>query len=279
MAIKKISVESSLSWIFGILFALTGIVFVFSAPIPGLVMLIMAGVLLPPVIKFIDQKWKVYLSKGIKIIIIIIGLIVFGATIDTSNVSNIQQAESQKEEQRVIQNKEERKKTAITELGNEEQPKNETNEQIVNEEKTETVLTTDAFSAIKKAINTTGDYEVTIWTMDDNFAKTESTPPFEIIVNTSASQIQNCFDAKNKLFNVMKAVYDNSAIKGDVSRIKFTAWGQLKASLGSQDIGFDWSTSGPSNFWKALQQYKSYEDESGVLNQRTYGVRINSNCE
>ena len=58
---KKISVGLILSWIFGVLFALTGIVSVFSEPIPGLVMLIMAAVLLPPVSKLVDQKRKIYL--------------------------------------------------------------------------------------------------------------------------------------------------------------------------------------------------------------------------
>ena len=116
---KKITVGLILSWIFGVLFALTGIVSVFSEPIPGLVMLIMAAVLLPPVTKLVDQKWKFHLSRGMKVVVIIIGFIIFGATIDTSNVSTTQQTEPQKEEQ----------------------PQTETNEQATNEEKTETIPT------------------------------------------------------------------------------------------------------------------------------------------
>lgn len=118
---KKITVGLILSWIFGVLFALTGIVSVFSELIPGLVMLIMAAVLLPPLTKLVDQKWKFHLSKGMKIIVIIIGFIIFGATIDTFNVSTIQQDEQPKEEQL----------------------KTETNKQAVNEEKTETIPTPD----------------------------------------------------------------------------------------------------------------------------------------
>lgn len=118
---KKITVGLALSWIFGILFALTGIIFVFSEPIPGLVMLIMAAVLLPPVTKLVDQKWKFHLSSGMKIVAIILGLIIFGATVDTSNVSTTQQSEPQKEEQ----------------------PQTETNEQTTNEEKTEIISTSD----------------------------------------------------------------------------------------------------------------------------------------
>lgn len=138
---KKISVGLILSWIFGVLFALTGIISVFSEPIPGLVMLIMAAALLPPVTKLVDQKWKFHLSSGMKIVVIIIGLIIFGATIDTSNVSTTQQAEQQKEEQQATQNEDVVNETATTEQVNEEQPKTETNEQVANDEKTEIIPT------------------------------------------------------------------------------------------------------------------------------------------
>jgi hypothetical protein len=119
---KKISVGLILSWIFGVLFALTGIVSIFSEPIPGLVMLIMATVLLPPVTKLVDQKWKFHLSSGMKIVVIIIGFIIFGATIDTSNISTTQQAEPQKEEKQTTQNEDEVNETGTTEQGIEEQP-------------------------------------------------------------------------------------------------------------------------------------------------------------
>ena len=136
---KKISVGLILSWIFGVLFALTGIVSVFSEPIPGLVMLIMAAVLLPPVTKLVDQKWKFHLSKGMKIGVIIIGLIIFSATIDTTDVSTTQQAETRKEEQQTTQNEEVVNETDTTEQVNEEQPQTEIDEQATNEEKTEPI--------------------------------------------------------------------------------------------------------------------------------------------
>jgi len=134
---KKITVGLILSWIFGLLFALTGIVSVFSEPIPGLVMLVMATVLLPPVTRLVDQKWKFHLSKGMKIAVIIIGLIIFGATVDTSNVSTTQKSEASKEEQQILNNE------TITEEAREEQPQTETNAQANNEEKTETIPTSD----------------------------------------------------------------------------------------------------------------------------------------
>ena len=126
---KKITVGLILSWIFGILFALTGIIAVFSEPIPGIVMLIMAAVLLPPVNKLVDKKWKFHLSGGIKIVVIIIGFIIFGSTIDTSNTAKQQnnQPQIQQEQEQSASNTEQQKdeakpteKTAITPISNEE---------------------------------------------------------------------------------------------------------------------------------------------------------------
>jgi len=137
---KKISVGLILSWIFGVLFALTGIVSVFSELIPGLVMLIMAAVLLPPVTKLVDQKWKFHLSGGIKVIVIIVGLIIFGSTINTSSTAKQQnnQPQVQQEQEQSVSNidqqKEEIKPT-------EEQPKPANNKQPAKTEKTETIPT------------------------------------------------------------------------------------------------------------------------------------------
>jgi len=99
---KKITVGLIFSWIFGILFALIGITSVFSEQIPGIVMLVMAAVLLPPVNKLVDEKWKFHLSGGIKIVLIIIGFVIFESTIKTpesikqqDNQLQIQQSQEQ----------------------------------------------------------------------------------------------------------------------------------------------------------------------------------------
>lgn len=91
---EKITIGLILSWICGVLFALTGIISVFSEPIQGLVMLIIAAFLLPPFTKLLYQKWKFHLSGAMKIVLIIIGFIFFGETIAPSNISNMQQAEN-----------------------------------------------------------------------------------------------------------------------------------------------------------------------------------------
>src|SRR3989339_2069689 len=134
---KKITVGLILGWIFGILFALIGIIAVFSEPIPGIVMLIMSAVLLPPVNKLVDEKWKFHLSGGMKVVVIIIGFIIFGSTIDTSKQQNSQSPVQQ--EQPV--SKTEQKKDEIKPT--EEQPKTASNEKPVETKKTEIIPTPD----------------------------------------------------------------------------------------------------------------------------------------
>lgn len=137
----------------------------------------------------------------------------------------------------------------------------------------------DIIASIQNILSPTGKYEVTIWTLDGDFAKPDSKPPFDIIINTSAGQIQDCFAAKNIMFELIKTAYTNDQIKDKIARVQFTAWGQLKASLGSKDTGFDWNESGSSNFWKVLQQYNPNVDETSPIDQRTFGQRINKNCQ
>lgn len=97
---KKITIGLILSWIFGILFALIGIGFVFSELIPGLAMLVMAAVLLPPVNKLIENRWNFRLSKGIKIIVLTICFITWGVMINTSETPHERKTKPQKAEQR-----------------------------------------------------------------------------------------------------------------------------------------------------------------------------------
>lgn len=121
---KKITVGLIVSWIFGILFALTGFISVFSEPIPGIVMLIMGAVLLPPVNKFVDEKWKFHLSGGMKAVVLIIGFIIFGSTVDTSKQQSNQAPAQQEQSVSTTEQKKdeikptEDKKTLILDLPN-----------------------------------------------------------------------------------------------------------------------------------------------------------------
>jgi hypothetical protein len=144
---KKITVGLILSWIFGILFALTGIISVFSEPIPGIVMLIMAAVLLPPVNKFVDEKWKFHLSGGMKVVVLIIGFIIFGSTVDTSKQQN-NQAPAQQEQS--ISTTEQKK--------DEVKPTEEQSKTVINE-KPETIPTPDEKSEPIKEATVPAEYK------------------------------------------------------------------------------------------------------------------------
>lgn len=136
---KKITIGFILSWIFWIFFGLTGIIALFSDPIPGIVMLIMAAVLIPSINKLVDKKWNFHLSNGMKIAVIFGGFIIFGATIDTSDISNTQQVEKQI----IINNdntteKEKEKETVTTNQVEKTIPK--TNEEKNNTIETEIII-------------------------------------------------------------------------------------------------------------------------------------------
>lgn len=130
----KITASLILGWFFGIFFALGGFSGIVSGePVPGIIMMIMAAVILPPVVKFVDKKWKFHLSSGTKIVIIIIGLIIVGSTIDTSSTTKQQDnhPQIQQEQQQAVSNIEKQK--------DETQPKEEHPKAINDKQSIETV--------------------------------------------------------------------------------------------------------------------------------------------
>jgi len=138
---------------------------------------------------------------------------------------------------------------------------------------------TNAVLRIENIISNIWDYEVSIWTINEDFADENSEPPYEVIVNAWPNQIDSCFTAKQTLFEIAEWLYTDSILNWKISRVKFTAWGKLKASLWSNDTWFNWSNNWPSNFWKVLQEYKSYEDNSINIYDRTYWVKIDKKCD
>ena len=133
---------------------------------------------------------------------------------------------------------------------------------------------------IQQNVKRARDFEVTVWS-GDNFADESTPPPYEVIVNTGPGKLTGCFDAKNALLDVMKGIYEDAKIKVKISRVLFGGWGQLRASMGAED-GLsipNWNEVYPTNFWKTFLELKPYEDETGALSQRTWGVAINADCE
>lgn len=86
---KEVTLWLILSRFFWVLFWLIGLTTIFSQPMPGLMMLVMAAVLVPPVNKLISEKWKLPLSGWIKWIIIVVCFIIYSGSINPNNSSNI----------------------------------------------------------------------------------------------------------------------------------------------------------------------------------------------
>jgi len=222
---KKITVGLILGWIFGVLFALTGIISIFSDPIPGIVILIMAAVLLPPVNKLVDEKWKFHLSGGIKTILIIIGFIIFGATINTPSTEKKQdnQLQVQQEQKQAISNtKQPKDKTKQTE----EQPKTTKNEQPIVETKKAKIIPT----------------------LDEEKAETPEEKP--------APTPSETMSQKNAIRKA-KSYLDYSAFShgGLVDQLKYEQFSHADAVYGADNSGADWNE-------QSAKKAKSYMEYS-----------------
>ena len=86
---KKITLGLILSWIFGVLFGISGLTFLFSGGIVAGGSLILASlVLLPPVNKFVKEKYNFELSRGLKITLVIILFVIYAVSLPSSNMFN-----------------------------------------------------------------------------------------------------------------------------------------------------------------------------------------------
>ena len=87
-AYTKITIGLILSWGLGVLAAISGVTLLFSQLLTGILMLLLSAVLLPPVNKFVTDKWHFSISGGLKFVAVIILLGVIGATMSTDSTSN-----------------------------------------------------------------------------------------------------------------------------------------------------------------------------------------------
>ena len=86
---KKITLGLVLSWIFGVLFGVSGLTFLFSGSIIAGGSLVLASlVLLPSMNKFVKQKFNLELSRGLKITLVIILFIIYALNLPSSDVFN-----------------------------------------------------------------------------------------------------------------------------------------------------------------------------------------------
>lgn len=76
---KNITLGSIVGWIFGVLVMVSGFAMIFSSPIPGILFIISALIALPPASKFVKEKMRFSLSKGLKVVVILILLVIAGS--------------------------------------------------------------------------------------------------------------------------------------------------------------------------------------------------------
>jgi micrococcal nuclease len=80
----KPSIGMTLGWIFGGAFVLFGFVGIMASDfVPGVALVLMGLILLPPVGKFIESKWKFKLTATRKVIFLVAGFIIFGLSISS----------------------------------------------------------------------------------------------------------------------------------------------------------------------------------------------------
>jgi len=66
---RKITIGQTLSWIFGVIFVLLGIVVVVSEPVRGILFLIMGLIFLPPFTLVLREKFNLTLSRSMRIML------------------------------------------------------------------------------------------------------------------------------------------------------------------------------------------------------------------
>ena len=128
----KITLGLALGWGLGVLATISGVTLLFSEPLTGFLMLLLAVVLLPPANKFITDKLNFSISRGMKIIVVIILLGVIGATVSTDSTSNITSSNKQRNEQVAVEQQGEVQKAENKIVEEEEQ------DEVVSQTKTAT---------------------------------------------------------------------------------------------------------------------------------------------
>lgn len=95
---RKITLGLILSWFLGVIFGISGVSFLFSGSILSGFSLILASIiLLPPAIKFSKEKFNLELSRGLRVTLVIVLLIIYSVSLpsDTSNLETFNQQPSQ----------------------------------------------------------------------------------------------------------------------------------------------------------------------------------------
>ncbi len=93
---KRITLGLVISWIFGILFGLNTLAYlVYRQFVPAIVSLVVFVVIFPPISKLIQEKFNIELSRGIKIVVVIVGIVIIAFTADINKINQQSQTSDQ----------------------------------------------------------------------------------------------------------------------------------------------------------------------------------------
>ena len=83
---RKITLGLIIGWVLGIFLVVPAISLLVTQPATGVALLAASLILLPPAINFIQQKWNFHLSRGVKVVLVVVLLGVAAATMDKSQL-------------------------------------------------------------------------------------------------------------------------------------------------------------------------------------------------
>lgn len=86
---KNITFGLVFGWLFGLLAGLSGITLLFKEPLPGIFLILVALVSLPPASKMLKEKMHLSLSRGLKIVLVLILLVLVGTTMSGSDSATV----------------------------------------------------------------------------------------------------------------------------------------------------------------------------------------------
>lgn len=86
---KNITFGLVFGWLFGILAGLSGITLLFKNPLPGVLLILVALISLPPASKMLKDKMNLSLSRGLKIVLVLILLVLVGTTMPESDTATV----------------------------------------------------------------------------------------------------------------------------------------------------------------------------------------------
>lgn len=84
----KITIGLIIRWILGVLVGIAGVGLLFTEPVPGILFILLALLLLPPANKMLKDKFNLSLSGGVKVVLAIVLFGIAGAAMDTEPTSN-----------------------------------------------------------------------------------------------------------------------------------------------------------------------------------------------